>query len=432
MLQYHMKERLRNFVKKPDSRNVTINTLGNYLNVAFTALFALVLVRIMSPAEYGVLSVLLGIAYVLANVLDFGTTATIYSNIPILLENKSQRLYTFLKTTFTFQFIFSGTVIIILLFTFPYLDRVFFKTNAPSWELYITSFSILFLIWQNFALNVLFAANKFLSANIYNNLQNVIKMIVLFALIATKTITVGAVLFIYGILGPIVFFVLIFFEKKAFILILSKAAIKKEEFKFGYTATFFFGNQLFNLGGRMDLFLLSFFSLRNDVGYYGLSQKIILSIVTTVVSITQVLSPKFAKVHTKKETLKELRYGFFYLLIPAALFLLLFLTPNGLFYLFFTEKFAKTAYITKLLVPSYIIFTLGALPLQFVLYTIKKPGYVLYGNILYFLIMTLGCYFLIPKLHVEAPLYVNFVAMLAPVSLISLATLYEYRKLPQQ
>ena len=83
-----MIKRLLNFIKKPTSKNIVINTIGNYLNVVFIAFFAFLLVRIMQPSEYGVLSVLLGIAYVLANILDFGTTASIYSYLPVMIEKK--------------------------------------------------------------------------------------------------------------------------------------------------------------------------------------------------------------------------------------------------------------------------------------------------------------------------------------------------------
>lgn len=425
-----MRERLLQFIKNPNSKNVVINTIGNYLNVAFTAFFALVLVRIMSPAQYGVLSVLLGIAYVLANVLDFGVTATIYSTLPILLETKRARVYHFIKTTFAFQSLLSSAVLLILFLTFPYLDRVFFKTGAPEIELYITALAVLFLIWQNFVLNILFAAKKFLVANIHNNLQNVLKTGILMLVIYLKAVTVGWVLFIFGVIGPILFFLTLALDRKDAVFVFAKAQIRRGEFKAGYTLTYFFATQLFNLGGRMDLFLLSFFGLKNDVGYYGLSQKIILSIVTTVISVTQVLSPNFAKVQTKPQARRELRNGFFYLLIPTGLYMLLFLTPNSIFYFFFTERFAPTAMITKLLVPAYIIFTLGSLPLQFVLYTIRKPVYVLYGNIMYFLIMTIGCYLLIPQLGVKAPPLVNALAILAPVSVLAFTTIYTYRRLP--
>ena len=38
-----------------------------------------------------------------------------------------------------------------------------------------------------------------------------------------------------------------------------KAKIAKEEFRFNYTFTYFIASQFYNLGMRMDLFLLSYF-----------------------------------------------------------------------------------------------------------------------------------------------------------------------------
>ena len=83
-----MVKKIVSFLKRPTSRDVIINTLGNYLNVFFTAFFVLILVRVLSKSEYGALNVLLGISYVLANILDFGTSATIYSTVPTLLEEE--------------------------------------------------------------------------------------------------------------------------------------------------------------------------------------------------------------------------------------------------------------------------------------------------------------------------------------------------------
>src|SRR3989339_572186 len=157
-----MLNRIFGFLKKPTSRDILINTICNYLNVFFTAFFAFLLVRILEPSDYGGLSVLLGIAYVLANILDFGTTASIYSYLPVMIEKKQSNTYVFLKTILIYQTGFSAIVITLLLITFPYLDKVFFKTGAPWWELYLTTFSVLFFIWQNYAINCLNAAKRFL------------------------------------------------------------------------------------------------------------------------------------------------------------------------------------------------------------------------------------------------------------------------------
>lgn len=426
-----MIERLLRFLKKPTSRDIFINTVGNYLNVFFTALFALILVRILQPSDYGVLSVLLGIAYVLANVLDFGTTATIYSYLPPLIETeKREDMYRFIKSTFYYQSLFSFIVIGFLFVFFPYLDRVFFKTGASSWELYLTAFSVLLFIWQNFISNILFAAKKFFKVNMYLNLSNLIKTLIIILVAVTKTVTVGSIIFIFGIVGPIIFFLLLFLEKKDLIFVLLKSEVRKEEFRFGYTLTYFIGSQFYNLALRMDLFLLSYFGLRNEVGYYGLAQKIILTIITTIISITQVLSPAFSKITTKKEVRWQLKTGFLYMLVPSALFVLLFFTPDQIFYLVFTTNFAQTAVITKALSLPFIINALGSLPMLFILYTIRKPLYILASNVIFFIIMTGGSYLLIPPLNVFGPPYAIWVAFMVSTTILIIASVKEYKKLP--
>jgi len=428
-----MIQRISNFIKKPTSKNIVINTIGNYLNVVFIAFFAFLLVRILAPSQYGVLSVLLGIAYVLANILDFGTTASIYSYLPVMIEKKHRNIYIFLKTILFYQTIFSLIIICLLFIFFPYLDKIFFKTGAPWWELYVTTFSVLFLVWQNYAINALFAAKRFLKANIFLNLSNLIKTIIIFILIPLHLITVGSIIFVFGIIGPIVFFILLFFEKKHIVFNILKASVKKEEFRFGYTITFFIASQFFNLAQRMDLFLLSYFLSKSpEVGYYGLAQKIILTVIASIASITQVLSPRFSKIFTKEEVKREFKTGIVYLLIPTAFFIALFFTPNVIFYIFFTEKFSQTAIITKTLTWPYIIYTFLNLPVLFLLYTVKKPAYILIANLAIFIVITFGCYYLIPKMKVAGPPYALALSFFIGFIILSLTSYFEYRKLPDK
>lgn len=422
---------LFDLLKKPISKNILINTIGNYLNIFFTAFFAFLLVRIMSPSDYGVLSVLLGVSYVLANILDFGTSASIYSYLPSMIEKRHKNIYVFLKTILTFQTIFSAVVITLLLLFFPYLDKVFFKTGAPWWELYLTTFSVLFFIWQNYAINALNAAKKFFQANLYLNLSNFIKTLFIIILIFFKAINIATIIFTFGIFGPVIFFVLLFFEKKNIVSKIIKADIKKEEFRFGYTITFFIGSQFFNLAQRMDLFLLSFFLSKSpEVGYYGLAQKIILTVMASISSVTQVLSPNFSRITTKKDVFKELKHGLTFLLIPALLFIVLFLTPNWVFSVFFTNKFLQTAVISKALSLPYILYVFLNLPLLFLLYTIKKPLIILSWNLVYFLIVVLGCYYTIPHFGVFGPPYVIAVGFFVALIIAIFFSIKEYNKLP--
>lgn len=425
-----MLKRILNFIKKPTSKNIIINTVGNYLNVIFIAFFAFLLVRIMQPSEYGVLSVLLGISYVLANILDFGTTASIYSYLPTMIEKKHKNIYIFLKTIFSYQTAFSAIIITLLLIFFPYLDKVFFKTGAPISELYLTTFSVLFFVWQNYAINALNAAKKFFKANLFLNLSNIIKTAVIIILIPFKAVNVGSIIFTFGILGPLVFFILLFFEKKYIFLKIIKAPVVKSEFRMGYTLTFFIASQFFNLAMRMDLFLLSYFLSRSpEIGYYGLSQKIILTVMASVASITQVLSPNFSNIKTREEIKHQFKIGFYYLLIPTGLFFLLFLTPNWIFIFFFTKKYEPTVGITKALSLAFLVYPMLNLPALYILYTVKKPIHILTSNLITFFVVVIGCYFLIPKMGVFGPPYVLALSFVLGGIVLLIASILEYKKI---
>jgi len=415
--------KLLSFLKQKTTQNIIINTFGNYLNVFFTAFFAFLLVRIMNPEDYGVLSVLLGIAYVLANILDFGISASIYSYLPTIIEDR-KKAFSFLKTSFTFQTVFSLVIVLILFIFFPLFDQYFFKTKASFWEFFLTFFSVILFIWQNYAINSLLAVKKVFLANLFLNISNLLKTVFIFFLIYLKLINIALIIFVFGIFGPFIFFLFLFFDKKHVFYKVLKAPIKKEEFKTQYTLTFFVASQFFNLGTRMDLFLLSFYFPKTEtVGFYGLSTKIILTLFAAVSSITQVLSPDFARIRKYKEIKLLIKKSFFYMLLPTFLFLALFFTPNQVFYFAFTEKYSQTAEITKSLSIAYMLYPLANIPALYILYTLKKPFYLLIGNFIFFLISTFGCYFLIPQKGVYGPPIAIFFAIIISSFYLTIKTI---------
>lgn len=149
----------------------------------------------------------------------------------------------------------------------------------------------------------------------------------------------------------------------------------------------------------------------------------------SIASITQVLSPNFSKVKTRAEIFKELWHGMTYLFVPILLFIVIYFLPNQVFYLFFTQKFAKTAAITKALSLPYIIYVFMNIPILFLLYTVKKPGVILLANVAVFIIVSVGCYFLIPKFGIFGPPYALAAAFFVSFLIMTVASVSEYRKI---
>lgn len=421
-------KRLFRLLKLSTTKDILVNTSGNYLNVGFSALYAFVLFRVMTPAEYGVLSVLFAITYLGANILDFGVTASIYSYLIPLLANREESLK-FIKSNFLFQTLLSGIVLIILFILIQPIDRNFLKLHVPMSYFFWAFVSIPFFIWQNFALNILYATKKIVQANLYINIANVLKTLILFFLIFKGIANIENVIITLGVVGQIIFFIPLLTEQKHLIRQFLRSSIEREKIKLRYSLTFFSATQLFNLATRSDLFMLSFYLSKAEVGYYAAAQKIVLSILTSVNSVAQVLSPQFASVKSKGQVLSLVKKGLFYMGLPVGIFILAAVTPKSVYSLFFTDLYVKTDTITRALSLSYIFFALTLVPILFFLYTIKKPIHLLYINLIFFIIVILGCYLLIPIYGVFAPPAVFMIAFLAITAYTAFFFWREYEKL---
>ncbi|MBP6993872.1 oligosaccharide flippase family protein, partial [Candidatus Woesebacteria bacterium] len=206
ILTQKVKQVIQHFNSKT-GRLIIVNTIGTYLNIAFALFFVLLLTRTMGRVEYGTMTILLNVSYILANILEFGTTATIYSHIPGMhaISERREELLGFIKTTLVYQSGLSIMVIGLLIIAFPTLDQHFFKTSAGVPTLTITAISVLCFIWQNTLLNMLFAMKKFVAANVWLNVSNLIKTVVIILLFPLNLVSLGSVIFVFGVVGPIIF-----------------------------------------------------------------------------------------------------------------------------------------------------------------------------------------------------------------------------------
>lgn len=413
----------------PHSRNVFINTFGNYLGFAFSAFYTVFLVRAFDPVDFGVLSVLLTFSYLLANILSFGVPASIYAHVPEHLHNR-QKALDFIVTNGIALTLLSGiSLLLISAFIHP-IDTYFFKTGAPTYLYILALIGSQMYILQNFLRDVLNASGRFLHINIATNISNIIKAILLVYYTAQGSITIAHVLVILGIVGPIISFMYIIMKSRWIPSAIRQATKSSDHIKIRFTFIYFVSSQLFQLATRADLFMVAYFLTRPEVGYYGLSQRAILAIVTSADSITQVMSPQFAKITSQADVKRTLKHSAVYMLIPAGMFLVGALLPSSVYTFIFGNDYAASSMITRLLSAAYIPFPFLAALLLFFLYTVKKPHYLLIANAIFFISIIVVHYLLIPHLRLVAPAISYFVAF-AVVS-CALCVMYkkEIKKLP--
>ncbi len=423
----------QNSLKSKMGKDIIINTIGTYMNIGFALFFVLLLTRILGRVEYGVMTVLLNISYVLANVMEFGTTSTIYSFLPDLYNQRNNReeFLSFVKTVFMYQSYASVIAIALLIVLFPALDAHFFKTESPTYLLIWTALSVLGFVWQNTILNMFFAVKRFLEANIWLNVANIVKTVLILILLPFGLVGPGTVIFIFGVVGPALFIGITFYKNPETIKeLLFRTHTSRKHFRVRYTMTNFLSAQFGNLAMRMDLFIMSYFKLPNAVADYGLAQKIILTIISTVVSITQVLSPKFATLKTKVDVRAELKHSFIFLLIPTAMFAGLIIIPDSFYYMLFTDKFTDMPLFARLLGGAYTLFCILQIFNLFHLYTFKKLRVLLWTNILFMVIVSVGCFRFIPIYGPVAAPVMLAVAFATLIVIQGFSTMQKYKVLP--
>jgi O-antigen/teichoic acid export membrane protein len=356
--------------------------------------------------------------------------SSVYAHVP---EHMHDRKLTvdFLWTNILVLTILSvGSLLILWLFS-QSIDRYFFKTGASFYVYGLALIGTQMYIWLNFVRDTLNASGKFLHINIATNISNLIKAALLIYITLQGNLTVEHVLIILGIVGPLIVFIYIFGQSRWIFRAITQAQASYQHVKLRFTLTYFVSTQLFQLATRADLFMIAYFLTRPEVGYYGLSQRVILAVVTSADSITQVMSPQFAKIKTQHDVKKLLKQSAFYMLIPTGMFLMGAFLPSSIYILVFGKTYEASTLITKLLSFAYIPFPFLAALLLFFLYTVKKPHYLLISNGLFFLTIMIVHTLLIPHLRLVAPPISYFTAFIVVTCAMFTMYRHELKQLPK-
>lgn len=416
-------QRLITLAKTKTSLNILINTVGTYFGVLTTIIYFLALARYFSKPEMAVYSVLFAIANVLANFFDLGVNASIYANVPHFVHNRIQTME-FVKSNLIFQTVIAFAALSLLWLFIPIINTNLLNLNTTYDNYFWTFVSVFFFMWQNTVLNTLFAREQFLYANIAQTIANVSKIALVLLLMYLNKLTVTNTIIVLGVFGQVLFIICILIKQRSLVTDFIRAPINRADIKLRYMGTYFIATQAFTLASRLDLFMIAHYLPLERVGEYSIAQKIILNIITTVNSITQVVSPQFAKVKSRHEITQLLKHSLTYILLPAGVFAAAVITPDFIYTLVLSEKWTHAIGITRALSGIYIFYTILNIPLLFFLYTIKKPIYILAINLIFLSIMAVGNYLLIPTFGVYGPA----IAMALAMGIVGVFTIFSVKR----
>lgn len=422
---------IKHQLKDTVTKNVIINTLGNYLGFFIGGLYTILLFRFFDPYQFGVLSILLALSYLLANVLSFGIPATLYATIPSLLPDK-EKAYDFLKSNFIFQTTLASASLLLIYALLPHYDMRLFKLDLPNYYYAITLISTLLYIWQNFIRDAMNAAERFLQINTATNISNIVKIILIVWLGFQGKLTIAMTIVILGIVGPLIVFFAVLIGRRQIVRSLTQHKIVRSHIKLRFTMPYFISTQLFNLTTRADLFLIAYFLTTVDAGHYSVAQRVIFVIITSIDSITQVLSAEFSKVSLRKDVIKLTRRAFYYMAIPSTILLVLAGLPSFIYELLIPPAYSPSIPLVRSLSLTYIPFAFDAALLLFFLYTLRKPEFVLFVNILMLLLVTIFHILLIPRMGINGPAISFGITYVVITFVIGAGLLREFRLLKDE
>src|SRR3989344_907464 len=177
---------LRNLLISETARNTYAVFLGNILSAFFSFLFTVILVRLLTLADFGYFSALLSLMLLAGELSDIGIGQSLSSFLPPLYQSKI-KLNNFLKAALMTQIVISLVVSLLIISMSKQLSLLLFHSTDFAFFVVLTAVSIFCYVIANFVNYSLSARKKFLPVAFLTAFGSLVRMIfLLFVIILTK------------------------------------------------------------------------------------------------------------------------------------------------------------------------------------------------------------------------------------------------------
>lgn len=393
---------------------------SSLLNKIFQFGLFLILIRTLSPGEYGVYILVWAQVNILSPLLDLGTTA--YGMI--YLTTKSEERYSIL---FQLRFILAAVIFFLtIVFSFFFKDKTLVQLIFfASFIFFSNAFSGSYLLLNS-------VKERLYRSSFLSTVFNLVFVLVCAAvLLLTKSLYL---LFFYSYIMYVLYSIIN--------LLLLKREIKKSMITFPekliewkkiiYKSSIFVLISFFaGLYTKVDVFLLTHFKGVADVGIYSSGYKFFEAFMFIAASYNITSTPVFAKMLKagKSHLLRRMRKDFEYLLLIGVLVALavIIILPIILPYLF------KQSYLAAIPVSRIVILSLPFVLLTSIffnaLYVLKKAHWVLYLFIFQSSVNIILNYIYIPRYSYVASAWITVLCEVLNTVLALLIFRYFFRRL---
>ena len=389
-----MISKIKRLIFSDTSKDTLVSLVGNGLVALSGTLFTILVARGMTPPQFGTLSALLALAFLLSSLGDLGISSALINFIPKL---KSER-----NTIVSLSFVVQSAVAIILIIVF-YIGSFWHEVLVPgstNYLFFITSLVSAFAVISGFAKNLLKAERKFVYASIIQVLESVVKLIPVGILYFYFSLSINDVLL--SVLSAIILASIfaLYKEFKNITIVFPKYYFKKI-FHFTKWVAIMRG---FSVAiSRVDVILLNALGTNHQAGIYAAASRITMLFALLVSSLGSVVAPRFSSFNKRKQVTSYIKKISLLIGGVSILMVLSILLSPLIVNTVFGSQYAAAIPVFRYLTLAMIPFLLSIITTNPLIYFFNKPNFTALATAIQVGLLVVIEVILIPTMGPMAP-----------------------------
>lgn len=368
------------------------NIFTSFLAFVYTIFLA----RSFTPSDFGIFSAILAFTLLSSDVADLGISTALSRFLPPFYTQKEElKANAFIKTSFFFQLKIALILFILtIIFSSTLSQLIFNRTNFFPYFI-LSGFGIVGIIVFTFSVNVLSAQKKFKAVAILNSLSTIAKVVPIILLSIIGKLTVYTTIFAFMISAFVAYFFSFGFLSFKFLSVVeAKGTLQKILSYSVYLAT----ARLFSaIGSRLDVLMLIPLSSSFEAGIYSAAYKIAFIYILLSSSFSMVIAPRLSSFVKLDEAIIYLRKVMIAVVgILMTMVVMYFIAPWFVVFVLGKAYIDSIPVFQALLLPM-AFFAMTIPPVNFLLYTLKKPQVSTFNTFIQLFIILFGNLVFIPK-----------------------------------
>lgn len=384
------------------AKSTYITTVGAGLVAFLGFVFWIIIARSMSPADFGLFSVVFNLITVLYVVCDVGLSSSILRYLPqAIREAKEEEAKKIMKVAFMAVLLVSGLLTVVLVVFSNQLAVLVFTKKELFLPLLIASFSLLGISLSYVFITMLQGKQKFLLAVVTECSMMIVKVLAVVVLLVLGKLNLVSLVIAFTLTSFSGVIFGLFFVRPSFLFSPIDRNVAKILLSFGiWVALARIANAA---SARIDTLMLTRFVEADQIGFYAAAQRMTFIFPVLVTGMTAVISPKFAALKTKKEAIvffKKASILLSFLLIPV---IILYILAPWVTIWIYGSIYEPSISIFRWLLISSLFFIASSVPILAILYYLGESKFFAAISLTQLVLIFFGNLLFIPLFGVIGP-----------------------------